>query len=72
MREFGEGKIKIDYDDEHDMLFITVGKPREAVTWDIGQRIHMRTDPDTCEIVGVTITAFAKGFLQSIIGGFEG
>ena len=56
--------IKVAYDDEHDMLFITIGSPREAVMVEVDKRLHFRVDPETDQIIGMTITAFRKGFLS--------
>jgi len=56
--------IRVGYDDEHDMLFITIGRPQEAITEEVSKRLHFRFDPDTDKIVGMTITAFKKGFLR--------
>lgn len=59
-----ESEINLTYDDEHDMLFVTLGVPQEAVMVEVEQRLHYRLDPDTDKIVGMTITAFKKGFLR--------
>jgi len=56
--------IRVGYDDEHDMLFITIGPPQEAITEEVSGRLHFRFDPDSDKIVGITITAFRKGFLR--------
>lgn len=56
--------IRVGYDNEHDMLFITIGRPQEAITEEVSKRLHLRFDPDTDKIVGMTITAFRKGFLR--------
>lgn len=59
-----DSEINLTYDDEHDMLFITLGAPQEAVMVEVDQRLHYRLDPQTDKIVGMTITAFKKGFLR--------
>lgn len=56
--------IRVDYDSEHDMLFITVGRPQEAITEEVSKRLHVRFDPESDKIVGMTITAFRKAFLR--------
>lgn len=67
-RDFKErlqtSEICVAYDDEHDMLFLTIGPPQDAVMLEIKPRLHIRLDPQTDRIVGVTITAFKKGFLR--------
>jgi hypothetical protein len=57
-------EIKVSYDDEHDMLFVSIGRPREAVMVEVDKRLHFRVDPETEQIIGMTITAFRKGFLR--------
>jgi len=57
-------EIKVAYDNEHDMLFITLGPPREGVMVEVAKRLHLRVDPETDQIIGMTITAFKKGFLR--------
>jgi len=54
-------KIEIDYDKEADVMYISFGKPREAVTEEIGN-VGVRKDEKTGEIVGLTIIKFMKTF----------
>lgn len=56
--------IRVGYDSEHDMLFITIGRPQEAITEEVSKRLHLRFDPESDKIVGMTITAFRKAFLR--------
>ncbi|MGB5932971.1 MAG: DUF2283 domain-containing protein [Anaerolineae bacterium] len=56
--------IRVGYESEHDMLFITIGRPQPAITEEVSRRLHFRFDPDSDKIVGITITAFKKGFLR--------
>ncbi len=41
---------------------IAIGKPREAISREIGNDIVVRIDPKTKEIVGFTILNFEKRF----------
>lgn len=57
-------EINVTYDDEHDMLLVSIGPPREAVMVEVARRLRYRLDPETDKIVGMTITAVRKGFLR--------
>lgn len=52
-----EGKPELDweYDEEADVLYISVGKPRPALGVDIGEGVIVRWDEQTREVVGLTI-----------------
>ncbi len=54
-------KIEFDYDEEADVMYISFGEPREAVTEEIGN-IGIRIDEKNREIVGLTIIEFMKTF----------
>ncbi len=47
--------MQIAYDQEADVLYLSVGEPRRAVSREAGDDILLRVDPDTGEIVGLTI-----------------
>jgi uncharacterized protein YuzE len=44
-----------DYDNEADVLYLSVGKPRPAVGIDIGNGVVLRYDEGTQEVVGLTV-----------------
>lgn len=48
-------KIKWDYDAEADVLYIAFGNPQNAEGVDIGEGTIIRLQPETNEIIGVTI-----------------
>ncbi|HEC23042.1 MAG TPA: DUF2283 domain-containing protein [Chloroflexi bacterium] len=50
------------YDTEGDVLYLSVGKPRRAVSQEMGDDVLLRVDPDTGEIVGLTILNFSARF----------
>ena len=50
-----ETELKWDYDGEADVLYISFGKPREAVGIDIGDGVIVRYDEAKGEVVGITI-----------------
>jgi uncharacterized protein YuzE len=50
----------INYDEEADVLYVSFGKPRKAEGIDIGDGTILRVDPETGQIVGITILDFKK------------
>jgi uncharacterized protein YuzE len=50
-----KNKIKWHYDAEADVLYISFGNPKIAESIDIGEGTIIRIQPDTQEIIGVTI-----------------
>jgi len=57
-----------EYDEEADVLYISVGEPRPAVGTDIGEGIIVRYDEKKKEVVGLTILGFRVRTLQSLAG----
>jgi uncharacterized protein YuzE len=47
--------MQIAYDQEADVLYLSAGEPRRAISREVGDDIVMRIDPDTGAIVGLTI-----------------
>jgi len=58
--------IQWDYDAEADVLYISIGKPRKAEGVDIGEGTIIRLNPETNEIVGITIINPLKRTLQEL------
>ncbi|HLC75446.1 MAG TPA: DUF2283 domain-containing protein [Candidatus Nanoarchaeia archaeon] len=54
-------KITLDYDGEADVLYITFGEPKEALTEEVND-IGVRFDRKTNEIVGLTVMDFMERF----------
>jgi uncharacterized protein YuzE len=63
-----EGKPQLDweYDEEADVLYISVGKPRPAVGVDIGEGVIVRWDEKRKEIVGLTIIGLRARLAEGI------
>lgn len=61
-------KIKWDYDAEADVLYISFGNPDNAEGVDIGDGTIMRIQPDSKEIIGVTILNPLQRTLSSLKG----
>ncbi|MHB0981584.1 MAG: hypothetical protein ACYC5Q_16205 [Thermoleophilia bacterium] len=47
------------YDERGDVLYLGVGQPSEALTWESPEGHLVRLDPDTLEVVGLTVLGFA-------------
>ena len=56
------GRINFFFDEEGDVLDITIGEPKKAVTKELKNDIAVRCDPATGEIVGIVILNFRKRF----------
>ena len=63
-----KNKIKWDYDAEADILYIPFGNPKNAEGVDIGEGTIIRIQPDTKEIIGVTILNPLNRTLSSLMG----
>lgn len=50
------------YDKEGDVLDMSIGEPREAVSEEISEDFFVRKDPKTDEIVGFMVLNFEKRF----------
>jgi len=57
-----------EYDEEADVLYISIGEPRPAVGTDIGEGVIVRYDEKKKEVVGLTILGFRARTLQSLAG----
>jgi uncharacterized protein YuzE len=57
-----EGKIMFWFDKEGDILDISIGKPKKAISKELGEDIIARVDPKNKEVVGFTILNFTKRF----------
>ena len=55
-----------DYDEEADVLYISVGQPRPAVGVDIGDGLIVRYDETNHEVVGLTVIGMRDRLLKGI------
>ena len=62
----GKPSLNWEYDEEADVLYISVGKPRPAVGLDIGEGVVVRYDQKKQEVVGLSILGFRARTLQSL------
>jgi len=56
--------FRLVYDYETDILHVALGMARPAISIEQEADIFLRVDPDTEELVGLTILNFSKSFLQ--------
>ena len=59
-------EIDWDYDEEADVLYISVGKPQPAIGIDIGEGIVVRYDEAQKEVVGITLIGLRDRVLREI------
>ncbi|MFA4889916.1 MAG: DUF2283 domain-containing protein [Candidatus Omnitrophota bacterium] len=58
-------KMKFYYDKRNDILDISVGKPKKAVSKELGKDILIRVLPQTNKIVGLTVLNFEQRFSKT-------
>ncbi len=65
--EKGE-KINWEYDEEADVLYISIGKPGEAVGLDVGEGVIVRYDEKKRDVVGLTIIGVKQRSIMALTG----
>lgn len=55
-----------DYDEDADVLYISIGEPRKALGVDIGDGSIVRYVEDTGEVVGLTVIGFRERMLKGL------
>lgn len=58
----GQRQLRLSYDKDVDVLYVSFGAPQEAVSEETGDGMLIRKHPETGEIVGVTILEFEERF----------
>jgi uncharacterized protein YuzE len=67
VRIFEKGKkIDWEYDEEADVLYLSLGKPRKATGVDIGQGVVVRYDEKKKEVIGLTVLGMRAKLLESL------
>lgn len=61
--------VRWDYDEEADILYLSLGEPTEALGTDIGGGIVVRHDEDSKEVVGLTISGIRSRLLDEFEAG---
>lgn len=54
------GNIRLQYDAQGDVLYCSVGEPREAISVEVEDGTFVRLDPETEKVVGFTVVNFVK------------
>jgi uncharacterized protein YuzE len=62
------GPISWEYDEEADVLYLSVGDPRPAVSVDLGEGIIARYDEGEKEVVGLTVLGLRARLLRGLAG----
>ena len=61
-----EQNLDWEYDEEGDVLYISVGEPQKALGVDIGEGVVVRYREDVKEIVGLTILGVKERLLSAV------
>jgi uncharacterized protein YuzE len=59
-------EIAWDYDEEADVLYISVGQPSSALGVDIGEGVILRYDEAAKEVVGLTLIGLRERLLRNL------
>jgi uncharacterized protein YuzE len=60
--------ITWDYDEEADVLYLSVGEPRPAAGVDIGEGVILRYDEARQEVAGLTLIGLRARLLEGLAG----
>lgn len=63
-----KGNLDWEYDEEADVLYISMGVPVPALGLDIGEGIMVRYSEKTREVVGLTILGMRKRTMAAVGG----
>lgn len=59
-------EIDWDYDEEADVLYLSVGEPRPALGVDIGEGVVARYDEENKVVVGITLIGLRARLLKEL------
>lgn len=59
-------EIDWDYDEDADVLYLSIGQPRPAVGVDIGEGVILRYDEIRKEVVGLTLIGIRDRLLKEM------
>lgn len=60
-------EIDWDYDEDADVLYLSIGDPKSAEGIDIGEGMILRYDESRKEVVGLTIIGLRARLMKSLI-----
>lgn len=52
--------MQLSYDETSDILYLSLGEPRRAISRELGDDIVLRLDEQTGEVVGLTVLNLSK------------
>lgn len=52
--------VEFDYDEEVDVLYVSFGKPKKAISEDLGNGVIIRYNEEDDELVGMTLIGIKK------------
>ncbi len=58
--------ITWEYDEEGDVLYLSVGEPKPAVSVDLGEGIIARYDQESREVVGITVLGLRERLVNEL------
>ena len=58
--------VNWNYDEEADVLYLSVGEPRSAAGVDIGEGVVLRYDETAKEVVGLTLAGLRQKLLKEL------
>ena len=53
-------EVRVDYDEDHDILYLRIGKPTPSEAEDIADNVYVDYDAFTNKLVGATIIGYSK------------
>ena len=59
-------QITWDYDEDADVLYLSIGEPQPAVALDIGEGVVLRYDEVRREVVGLTLIGLRARLVESL------
>ena len=62
----GRDPVTRTYDDQADVLYISLGSPRPAIGVDVGDGVILRYDEAAHEVVGVTLVGMRARLLRQL------
>ena len=60
------GQISWDYDEDADVLYLSIGEPRPAVGVDIGEGVIVRDDEQNKDVAGLTLIGLRARLLANL------
>lgn len=60
-----DAEMSVSYDRQSDVLYLSYGETREAISEENEDGVLVRRDPGSNEILGFTVVDFSRRFAQS-------